>query len=122
MDLRKILIIDAATCVLTGLGLAVLAGALEPLLGLPRALLQYAGLALLPVAAFMAWAATRRPVPQAAAWLVVGGNALWVLASIAVLFALSPSPLGYAFLIAQALAVALLAELEYAGLRRSAAA
>ena len=65
MDLRKILFIDAATCVLTGLGLAVLAGALEPLLGLPRALLQYAGLALLPVAAFMAWAATRRRVPPA---------------------------------------------------------
>lgn len=35
-------------------------------------------------------------------------------------FRAAPSPLGYAFVIAQALVVALLAELEYVGLRKAA--
>jgi hypothetical protein len=117
MNLRKILWLDAATCVATGLLLSLLSPQLSVWLGLPEALLFYAGLALFPIAAFMAWTATRLVEP--AVWLVIGGNALWVLGSFAVL-ALSPTGLGYAFVIAQALAVAVLAELEYVGLRRAA--
>jgi hypothetical protein len=114
MNLRLVLWLDAATCVATGLLLSVLAGRLSELLGLPQALLFYAGLSLFPIAAFMAWTAQRPAAP--AVWLVIGGNALWVLGSLAVL-ALSPTAIGTAFVIAQAVAVAVLAELEYRGLR-----
>lgn len=121
MNLRRILLVDAATCVVTGLALALFATPLASRLGLPQPLLFYAGLALLPAAALMAWVAARTTVPVSGAWVVVAGNALWALASVALLFFLSPRPLGYAFVIAQAVAVAVLAELEYVGLRRSAA-
>jgi hypothetical protein len=121
MTLRRILLIDAATCALTGLVLSLFAPTLEPLLGLPYALLQYAGLALLPIAAFMAWVALRAKPPVLGVWTVIAGNAAWVLASLLLVVWLSPSLLGYAFVIAQAVVVALLAELEYAGLRKLAA-
>jgi hypothetical protein len=122
VQLRHILAADAATCVATGLALALFAVQLEPLLGLPYALLQYAGIALLPVGGFMAWLALQEDVSKAGVRTVIAGNAAWAAASVAVLFVLSPSPLGYAFVIAQAIAVAALAELEYAGLRRVQAA
>jgi hypothetical protein len=115
MNLRLLLNIDAATCIATGLLLSLLAGRLSPMLGLPEPLLLYAGLSLFPIAAFMAWTA-RRPA-EPAVWLIIGGNVLWVLGSLLVL-AMSPTALGYAFVIGQALVVALLAELEYMGLRR----
>jgi hypothetical protein len=115
MNLRLVLWLDAATCVVTGLLLSVLAGRLSELLGLPQPLLFYAGLSLFPIAAFMAWTAQRPAAP--AVWLVIGGNALWVLGSLAIL-ALAPTATGYAFVLAQAVAVAVLAELEYAGLRQ----
>jgi len=121
MTLRRILLIDAATCALTGLLLSLFAPTLEPLLGLPYALLQSAGLARLPTAAFMAWVALRDKPPVVGVWTVIAGNAGWVLASLLLVVWLSPSLLGYAFVIAQAVVVALLAELEYAGLRKAAA-
>ena len=117
MNLRLVLWIDAATCVATGLLLSALAAPLSPLLGLPAPLLFFAGLSLFPIAAFMAWTA-RRP-SQPAVWLVIGGNVLWVLGSLLVL-AMSPTKLGTVFVVAQAAAVALLAELEYVALRRTA--
>ena len=122
MNLRRVLLLDAATCVATGLLLSLFAVPLEALLALPYTLLQYAGLSLFPIAAFMAWVAMREKPLKAGVWAVIAGNAAWVAASIALLFLLAPSPLGYAFVIAQALAVALLAELEYVGLRRTGAA
>jgi hypothetical protein len=114
MKLKAILWLDAATCVATGLLLSLLSSDLSEMLGLPRPLLFYAGLSLFPIAAFMAWTAQRPAAP--AVWLVIGGNALWVLGSLAVL-ALSPTAIGTAFVIVQAVAVAVLAELEYMGLR-----
>jgi hypothetical protein len=122
MNLRRVLLLDAATCVATGLLLALFAVQLEPILGLPYALLQYAGLSLFPIAAFIAWTSTNKALSKSGVWAVIAGNALWVAASLLLLFVLSPSPLGYAFVIAQAAAVALLAELEYAGLRKAAQA
>ena len=119
MKLRHVLLIDVFTCIATGLALSLFAVQLEALLALPYALLQYAGIALLPVGGFIAWIAAHRPSRPGVA-IVIAGNALWVAASIALLFLFSPTPLGYAFVIVQALAVALLAELEYAELRRTA--
>jgi hypothetical protein len=116
--LRRVLFVDAATCLATGALLALDAGSLSRLLGLPQALLFYAGASLFPCAALMLWVALREPLSRAGAWLVVAGNAAWVAASVALLFAAAPTGLGTAFVIAQALAVALLAELEFIGLRK----
>ena len=65
------------------------------------------------------WVAARERISAAGVWLVIVGNGLWVLASLALLFAVSPTVLGYAFVIGQALIVAVLAEMEYAGLKRT---
>lgn len=119
MFLRNTLLLDAATCVATGALLSLGAAPLSALLGLPAALLFYAGLSLFPIAAFMVWTALRRQAP--AVCVVIAGNAAWVLASIVVLVGFSPTVLGYVFVIVQAAAVAFLAELEYTGLRRAAA-
>lgn len=117
--LRWILLIDAATCVAMGLALAIGAGFLSAPLGLPAPLLEYSGLALLPIAAYLAWVATRKDPPSVSVAIVVAGNALWIAASIVLLASgwVTPSPLGSAFIIAQALAVALLDVLEYVAWR-----
>lgn len=118
--LRRVLLVDAATCLATGALFTLDSSPLAPLLGLPPALLFYPGLALFPIAGFMLWVATRRSLPRPGAWLVVGGNVLWVAGSLLVLMVEIPTALGYAFVIAQGIVVALLAELEYTGLRRAA--
>jgi hypothetical protein len=117
--LRRALLVDAATCVGTGALLALGSAPLAGLLGLPAPLLFWAGLSLFPCAAVMAWVALRTPLPRPGAWLVILGNAAWVAGSLAVLALFSPTALGWAFVIAQAVVVAALAELEYVGLRRT---
>ena len=118
--LRRVLFVDAATCLATGALLSLDSGPLSPLLGLPAALLFHSGLSLFPIAAFMLWIALRGELLRPGVWLVIAGNAGWVLGSAAILIALSPTALGYAFVIAQAVVVAALAELEYTGLRKAA--
>ena len=52
---------------------------------------------------------------------VIVGNAAWTLGSIALLFsgAVSPNLLGQVFIVAQAIATGVFAELQYIGLRKS---
>jgi hypothetical protein len=57
-------------------------------------------------------------IPRAGVRAVIAVNALWAAGSIALLFWVSPSPLGYAFVIAQAAAVGVFAELQIVALRR----
>ena len=119
--LRTVLIIDAATCVATGALMSLGATALAGLTRLPETLLFGAGLSLFPIAAFIALVASR---PSAAdVWVVVLGNVGWVIGSL-LLLAAGPAPnaLGIAFVIVQAIAVAMLAELEVIGLKRLPAA
>jgi hypothetical protein len=118
---RRLLRLDAATCAATGALLALAAPALEPPLGLPAALLREVGVALVPFAALLLWIA-RAPRPaRGAVWAVVAANALWVAASVALLPSglVAPTPLGGAFVLAQAAVVAALAWLEYAAVRRA---
>lgn len=119
--LRRVLLVDAATCVAMGSLLSLGSGALSPLLELPSLLLQYTGLSLLPIAAFMAWIATRTTLSRPGVWTVIAGNALWVAGSAVLLISgwVSPNLLGGTFVIAQAITVVLLAELEYVGLRKA---
>jgi hypothetical protein len=117
--LRRVLLVDAATCIATGALLTIDAHTLSRLLGLPGTLLFYAGASLFPCAALMLLVALRASLWRAGAWVIVAGNVLWVLASAALLVAITPTALGYAFVIAQGVAVALLAELEYIGLQKA---
>ncbi|TAJ34664.1 MAG: hypothetical protein EPO67_05725 [Reyranella sp.] len=115
--LRRVLLVDAATCVLAGLVMAVGAKFVNGLTAIPTGLLLPAGLILFPIAAFMAFVATRAQVSRGAVWLIVIGNAGWIVASLYVVLgnAIAPNGLGQIFIGAQALAVALLTLLEYRG-------
>jgi hypothetical protein len=119
--LRTVLLIDAATCIATGLLMTLGAETIAGLTAIPAPLLLYAGLSLFPVAAFIALVGTRDSLAPPAVWVVIVGNALWVAGSALLLFdgTIAPNALGYAFIAAQAAAVAVLAELEYFGLRQT---
>ncbi len=120
--LRRTLAVDAVTCVGAGALMAFAAAPLAPLTGLPQPLLVAAGVALFPVAAIMAWLSRRQAAPAALVWLVILGNAGWVAGSLAVLVLTAPTAFGTAFVIAQAVAVAVLTVLEYRGATTAGAA
>jgi hypothetical protein len=121
--LRHALLADAAASAATGLLLAFGATPLAPLLGLPEQLMQGAGLALVPLAGAIAVLATRPSALAALYWAMIVLNMLWVADSVVLLFsgAVSPTGLGTAFVLAQALAVAAVTQAEIIGLRRSRA-
>jgi hypothetical protein len=122
--LRQALLSDAVTTIACALLMLFGAGFLDPLLGLPANLLRTAGFILVPYAAWVAYLGTREGVQRVLVWAVVAVNALWTLDSILLLVSgwVAPTPAGYAFVIAQAAVVALYAELQAMGLKRSAAA
>jgi len=93
-------------------------------LGLPAGLLRYAGASLLPFASLLVYLTSRQSLLPAAVWMVIVLNALWTADSFLLVATgwITPNLLGYAFVTAQALGVAMFASLEYVGLRRSAAA
>lgn len=121
--LRTSLLADAAASGATGLLMIAGAGLLEGWLGLPAALLRTAGLILVPYVMFVIYAGTRERLVPAMVWTVIVANALWTSASLLLLVGgwVAPTMLGYAFVIGQALVVALFGELQYVGLRRPAA-
>jgi len=118
--LRRVLIADALIGVAAGAVMTAGAGALPSLLGLPVSLLMSAGIVLFPWAAFLLWLAGKPSVPRAAVWAVIGCNGMWVIDSVWVSLggSFEPTALGHAFVAMQALTVAVLAQLEYLGLRR----
>jgi hypothetical protein len=121
--LRHVLWADAVTSGATGLAMIAGAGVLERLLGLPSALMREGGIILVPFAVFVAVVASRPQISRGAVWMVIAANAAWVIGSFGLIVGgVATSTLGYGFVIAQALAVAILAELEYAGLRTPTAA
>jgi hypothetical protein len=120
--LRRALLADAVASVATGLAMAIGADVLDVLLGLPTPLLQAVGVFCVIYGAFVGWMGSRARLPEAMVRIVIGGNALWVLASFALLAVVTPTALGYVFVIGQAVVVGLLAELQYIGLRRPLAA
>jgi hypothetical protein len=121
--LRRALLLDAVASGGTALAMIAVANYVEGLLGLPAALLRGAGLVLIPYVAFVVYAATQSTILRPAVWTIVTANMLWAAASAFLLMSgwVAPTPLGYAFVIFQALVVALLGELQYTGLRRPAA-
>ncbi|WP_161867862.1 MULTISPECIES: hypothetical protein [Pseudomonas] len=122
--LRNALLIDGLLSGFTGLLLVLAAGWLGAFLELPRLLLLVAGSALLPFAAMLVWLANRAEISRQAIWAVIAVNVVWVVDSLLLLVVgwVSPNLFGHAFVIAQALAVGLLAELQWFGLKHSQAA
>ena len=118
--LRRALVLDAVASGATGLMMIAGAGLVEGLLGLPAALLRGAGIVLVPYVAFVIYTGTRETISLPAVWAIIVANALWAAASALLLVSgwVAPTALGTAFVIAQAVIVALLGELQYMGLRR----
>jgi len=122
--LRLTLLADAVASGLTGLLLLAGAGLLESLLGLPVGLMREAGLVLVPYVAFVGWLASRSSTSVWSIDAVIACNAVWALASVLLLVSgfVSPTLLGYAFVVVQAAAVALFGVLQYTALRTSGTA
>jgi len=120
--LRNVLLADAVTSAACGLLMTAGATVLEPMLGLPGAVLRYAGISLLPFAAFVAVVATRASLSRPAVWVVIVCNAAWALESVLLLVSgwVAPTLPGYGFVLFQAVVVAAFAELEFFGVRRAA--
>lgn len=119
--LRRIFAFDAVATAGVGVLLAAGASTLEGLLGLDPAIGVPAGLFLIAYAVLPGIMATRKTLPVAAVWAVIGINAVWVLESLASLALgwVSVNPLGTAFVIGQAAAVGAIAELQYMAMRRA---
>ena len=119
--LRRALLADAIFSGLAAVALTLGAGALAPFLNLPEALLRETGLFLIAYTALVGWLATRSTVAKVLILIVIVGNAAWTLGSIALLFsgAVSPNLLGQVFVVVQAVATGVFAELQYVGLRKS---
>ena len=119
--LSRALLADAVFSGVAAVLLTLGAGVLAPSLNLPEALLRESGLFLIAYTALVGWLGTRQLVLKALVLLVIVGNAAWTLGSIALLFsgAVSPNLLGILFVVAQAIATGVFAELQYIGLRKS---
>lgn len=118
--LRLALRLDAVASGTMGLLLLLGNSFLAELLGLPAGLLLGAGAVLVVFAAGVAAVGLRRRLSRVGAWEIVVINALWVLASLVVAIAVPMTGLGVAFVLVQAAAVAVFAELQVVGLRRAA--
>ncbi len=122
--LRRAIQFDAIFSGASALPLTFGAGVLAPWLNLPEALLRESGLFLIAYAALVGWLGTRPSMPRPLVWATIATNAIWTLSSIALLFsaAVTPNWLGETFVALQAIAVGVIAELQYVGLRRSGGA
>jgi hypothetical protein len=122
--LRRVLLADGAISGAAGLLMLLAAGPLEAALGVPAVLLRYAGVALVPFSLGVLSLARRGDVPRGAVWAVIALNLGWVAASLLLAFSgrIAPSLPGHVFILGQAFAVAVFAEMQYVGLRKAAAA
>ncbi len=100
-----------------GVLLAAAPGLVSSITALPETLLFYAGALLIPIGLFMAAIALWWLGSAGAVWLIIVGNIGWVIASLTLLAIVAPNKPGVAFVLAQALVVAVLAWFEYRALR-----
>jgi hypothetical protein len=119
--LRRALLADAVFSGASAVMMTVAASAFASLLSLPEALLRETGLFLIAYTALVGWLSARPSAPRPLIVLVIAGNAMWTVASIALLVSgwVNPNLLGEILVVAQAIATGVFAELQYIGLRRS---
>lgn len=122
--LRLALRVDAAASGALGLAGLLAAPRVADLLGPPAPLLFGVGAFLVIFALSLLVLAARPEIPRPAGRLVVIGNGAWVAASVvAVVIGWEAlTALGVGVVLAQALAVAVVADLQWLGLRRATAA
>ncbi len=120
--LRHVLWLDAASGVATAALQCEFSNTLAAPLGLPASLLLWTGGLLAACVLGIVWIATRPAIPTTAVWLLIAVNALWVLGCLGLLVSstVTPTLWGELFLIVQAVAVGVLAELEWIGVRKMA--
>jgi hypothetical protein len=118
--LRLVLALDAAVTGVNGLAYLAGAGLLTDLLGPDAGLLRGIGIFLLGYGAAVGLLAARGTVSRAATTAVIGVNLAWALGSVAAVLTgvLELTTIGAVWAIAQALVVAVFAELQITGLRR----
>jgi hypothetical protein len=111
---------DAAITGAFGVLLGVASPLLDGWLGIDAALLLVLGVGLVGYALVLEFVVARRPT-RALVWEVVVLNVMWVAASVVAVLtdALTLTTLGTVFVLAQAAAVAVLADLQYLALRRT---
>lgn len=118
--LRNVMLADAASCLATGALQLAFTATLAELLHLPAPLLLETGLFLVAYAALAAFVGTRDPVPRGWVRLFAIGNFAWALGCVLLLAAgLAPTAFGVAWVLAQLACVAVLAELQWMGVRRA---
>lgn len=118
--LSRVIWADATSCAATGALQLTLADALAPWTGLPASLLAGTGAFLLVYAGALVWLARQPGPPRSLIRLVILGNLGWAVACGA-LPMMGVGPLtgwGIAWLAAQVVVVLVLADLQWAGLRR----
>lgn len=121
--LSRVMAADAVSCAATGALQLIFGTALARWTGLPAPLLLATGAFLLAYAGAAAWMASRALPPRRLIGLVVAGNFAWAAACIGLLAVAGASigSLGWAWVLAQAVVVVVLAELQWMGLRHSRA-
>jgi hypothetical protein len=119
--LRLALRLDSVASGSMGAGILLLNSRLDALLGTPATLTIGTGTFLLVFAGWLWVLAIRTRISPAAVWTVIVSNLGWVAASGVVAFsdAFALTGLGVAFVLAQAAAVVVFADLEYLGLRKA---
>lgn len=117
--LRNVLFADAASCLASGALQILFTAALAGLLNLAPSLLAGTGWFLCAYGALVAFTACRNPLPRAFVPLFIAGNLAWAAGCAALLAGQwqAPTALGKAWIVAQALTVAVLAFLQWNGLK-----
>ncbi len=120
--LRRALQLDGAASGVMGIAFLAGGAVLDSAFGVSSTLLWSVGAFLALYAAALFFIASRPEVNRVAAWIVVVGNVIWTVDSVALLAAgwLDLTLLGEVIVLAQAVAVLGFATLQYLGLRRSA--
>lgn len=112
--------VDAAISGLLGAAMLIWAPLLDGPLGVSTDVLLALGAFLLAYAAALVWI-VRMGVPTRWAQAVIAGNVAWAALGVVAVLAhwLTPTTAGAVVALAQAAATAILAELQYVGLRRA---
>lgn len=120
--LKLALYVDAAASAASAALAIAGAGIFAGLTGFSAAFLMWVGVALAPFIVLVVMAARTPVLPAAVIWTIVALNLAWVAASLFVAWGpmFAPTLFGKLFVTAQAMAVALFAEFQMLGLKRSA--
>jgi hypothetical protein len=123
-DRRRGLVLALRADALIAGAFGALIGVASPLLdgwlGIDAALLLALGVLLVGYAMVLEFVVARRPI-AALVWAVIALNTLWVVAGVVAVLtdALTLTTLGTLFVLAQAAAVALIADVQFLALRKS---